>query len=201
MMRVLSAAASFEEEIKRSRFIARAVLVDQVEGIREQIEALSEAEANHNCWAWRFGEQYRFDDAGEPGGTAGRPILQAIDGHDLDRTLVVVARYFGGVKLGAGGLVRAYGGTASRCLDAASTRPLRVMLTVTLKVPFDSVSAVYTAMERCMAERQQEQYQADGAILAVRIAAAELSAFKSQVRDLTRGQANWIDEKKELAVD
>ena len=69
--------------------------------------ANSDPEATHNCWAYKIGQEYRFNDDGEPGGTAGRPILQAIEGQGMDRVAVLVVRWFGGVKLGAGGLVRA----------------------------------------------------------------------------------------------
>ena len=75
--------------------------------------------ANHNCWAFRIGQTYRFNDDGEPSGTAGKPILQAIDGQSLDHIAVVVTRWFGGTLLGSGGLIRAYGGTAAMCLRAA----------------------------------------------------------------------------------
>ncbi|CAM5191071.1 YigZ family protein [Oligella ureolytica] len=69
---------------------------------------------------------YRFNDDGEPGGTAGRPILAAIEGRDLTNIVVLVIRYYGGIKLGTGGLVRAYGGTAAKCLhDCAKTRDCR----------------------------------------------------------------------------
>src|SRR5690606_40308537 len=83
------------------------------------IAAHSDREANHNCWAWRIGQAYRFSDDGEPGGTGGKPILQAIDGQSLDRVAVVVTRWFGGILLGSGGLIRAYGGTAAMCLREA----------------------------------------------------------------------------------
>src|SRR3546814_18000784 len=79
-------------------------------------------DATHNCWAWRIGDDYRSNDDGEPAGTAGRPILAAIDGQGMDRVVVVVTRWFGGIKLGAGGLVRAYGGTAAECLRRAVGR-------------------------------------------------------------------------------
>src|SRR5690606_870518 len=72
----------------------------------------------------RIGQSYRFNDDGEPSGTAGKPILQAIDGQGLDRVVVVVTRWFGGVLLGSGGLVRAYGGTAALCLRNADKAPL-----------------------------------------------------------------------------
>jgi len=71
------------------------------------LAGLIDADATHNCWAWRYGTHSRSSDDGEPAGTAGRPILAAIDGQGLDRLLVVVTRWYGGIKLGAGGLVRA----------------------------------------------------------------------------------------------
>src|SRR5689334_10565916 len=79
-------------------------------------------DATHNCYAWRLapdGLQYRFADDGEPSGTAGKPILHSLQQRDLVNTLVVVTRYFGGTKLGAGGLARAYGDAANAALDHA----------------------------------------------------------------------------------
>src|SRR5699024_6278844 len=101
-----------EAEIKKSRFIARAAPVDDEAAALAFIERVIDPAANQNCWARLIGDSYRFDDAGEPGGTAGRPILQAIENQGYDRTVVVVTRFFGGIKLGTGGLARAYGGTA-----------------------------------------------------------------------------------------
>ncbi|MFC6616804.1 IMPACT family protein [Deinococcus radiophilus] len=76
-------------------------------------------DATHHCWAYRIGELYRFNDDGEPGGTAGAPILRAIEGQGVQHVMVIVVRYYGGVKLGTGGLVRAYGGAAAECLRTA----------------------------------------------------------------------------------
>ena len=81
------------------------------------IAAHRDASAGHNCWAWKCGAQYRFSDDGEPGGSAGRPILAAIEGQDMDCVAVLVSRWFGGIKLGTGGLARAWrrrGGACSR---------------------------------------------------------------------------------------
>src|SRR5690606_12577917 len=83
------------------------------------VAQVSDPAANHNCWAYRLGNEYRFNDDGEPGGTAGKPILQAIEGQGCDRVVVVVTRWFGAVKLGPGGLRRASGGCAAQCLRGA----------------------------------------------------------------------------------
>ena len=96
----LAAPASLEAEIKKSKFIARAVRVETSEEAMGRIREIALPDATHNCWAYKIGEEYRFSDDGEPGGSAGRPILAAIEGQGLDQILVVVTRYFGGTKLG-----------------------------------------------------------------------------------------------------
>jgi len=119
-MRTLTVPASFEVNIKRSRFIAHASRVDSQADTLEFYESVADPTATHNCWAWRLDYQYRFNDDGEPASTAGRPILSAIEGKGLDNVMVVVIRYFGGIKLGVGGLIRAYSGSTSKCLDQAN---------------------------------------------------------------------------------
>ena len=78
-MRILKAAHSYQEEIRKSRFLAQAVVLPSAEQATELIAQLSTPSASHNCWAWRCAQQYRFHDDGEPSGTAGRPILAAIE--------------------------------------------------------------------------------------------------------------------------
>ena len=102
---VLAAPATLRQEVKKSIFVANAANIAVPDAALDFVAAVSDRGATHNCWAYRIGQQYRFNDDGEPGGTAGRPILQAIDGQLMDRTVVVVTRWYGGIKLGAGGLV------------------------------------------------------------------------------------------------
>src|SRR5690625_4405222 len=120
----LKGPAQWEENIRRSRFLALADSVQTPEQAMAFIEAHSVPDATHNCWAYLIGDEYRFSDDGEPGGTAGRPILQAIQGQQCDQTVVLVIRWFGGTKLGTGGLVRAYGGCAAQCLRLADKTEL-----------------------------------------------------------------------------
>src|SRR5690625_1753942 len=108
--------SSHQAEIKKSRFVAQAAAIDNVEAALQFVRQTSDPEASHNCWAYRLGQEYRFNDDGEPSGSAGKPILAAIDGQNLDGVVVVVTRWFGGTKLGIGGLIRAYGGTAAACM-------------------------------------------------------------------------------------
>ncbi|KFA18047.1 hypothetical protein KWU_0120105, partial [Xanthomonas vasicola pv. musacearum NCPPB 4394] len=113
MLDTLAADAHHSLDIKHSRFLAHAAALDTPAHALEIVQRVSVPDATHNCWAYRFGQDYRSSDDGEPSGTAGRPILAAIDGQGFDRIVVVVTRWYGGIKLGAGGLVRAYGGTAA----------------------------------------------------------------------------------------
>ena len=108
------------DPIKGSRFVGLAAPVADEAAAEALIhEARTRwPDARHHCWAWRLrDDRTRSSDDGEPGGSAGRPILSMIEGHELHGVCVVVVRWFGGVKLGVGGLIRAYGGCAGKTLD------------------------------------------------------------------------------------
>ena len=113
-------------EIRKSRFVATLARVDSEDDVVALRDRVDTAGANHACWAFVLGsgpgQVVRCSDDGEPAGTAGVPILSAIQGRELVNAAVVVVRWFGGVKLGAGGLVRAYGGAATAVLDTAPLR-------------------------------------------------------------------------------
>lgn len=106
MPSTLQGLAEYREEIRKSRFHTIAAPVADEDEAQAFIAAHRDASAGHNCWAWKCGAQYRFSDDGEPGGSAGRPILAAIEGQDMDCVAVLVSRWFGGIKLGTGGLAR-----------------------------------------------------------------------------------------------
>ena len=115
----------FEHEVKKSRFIGIANHVASKEKAAQCIEAIRQEfpDATHHCWAYVVGNpetstQVRTDDDGEPSGTAGRPILNVVQHKNVGDILLVVVRYFGGIKLGAGGLVRAYSSTASGVMES-----------------------------------------------------------------------------------
>lgn len=119
-----------ETTIKKSRFVARLRRVDSEDDV-DALLALARKEhpgASHHCFAYLIGDEperriERSGDDGEPGGTAGAPMLNALKGRDLVNVAAVVSRYFGGVKLGAGGLVRAYSGAVTAAIDAVQLRP------------------------------------------------------------------------------
>lgn len=148
--RALAASSEAEIKIKGSRFIARAFPVRSEADVQETLAALRKDEytATHHCSAYRLGpggETFRHDDDGEPSGTAGVPILRRIDALDLTDTLVVVTRYYGGTKLGTGGLIRAYGEAAEEALAAATVREhvIRVPLRIRFEYP-DTSPAMHT---------------------------------------------------------
>lgn len=184
----LSGVGRSEIEIKKSRFVGTALPLPDVEQVGTLLQAASDAEARHNCWAWRHGQRYRFHDADEPAGTAGKPILAAIDGQRLDRVLVVVTRWFGGIKLGAGGLVRAYAQAAAEALRAAPTEVVVVLRSVRLSVPWKWRDAVTRLAHRCSATTIRWQDQLDGAHLTFQLPASQFSDFESAIRDLSAGQ-------------
>ncbi len=129
-------------KIKGSRFLAciapcqdRDAAASFVESIRREFH-----DARHVCSAWRLGlgdQDFRFDDDGEPNGSAGRPILQQIDGHGLSNCVVAVVRWFGGTKLGVGGLVRAYGQAAAEALGRAEIETVVLKERILVRFPYE----------------------------------------------------------------
>nr|WP_244182347.1 YigZ family protein [Gluconacetobacter entanii] len=136
-----------------------------------------------------MGQAYRSDDDGEPGGTAGRPILQVIEGHGFDHTVVVVTRWFGGIKLGAGGLVRAYGGTAAECLRTAPSRPIVPMVGLTFHCGFSDHALIRARLLAMDATIDDETFGADGVDLRITLPQAREEEVRARVTDITRGQA------------
>ena len=191
MTDTLAAPATHALEVRHSRFLAHAAPVDAPATAMAFIARASEPEATHNCWAWRIGQEYRSSDDGEPAGTGGRPILAAIDGQGCDRVAVVVTRWYGGIKLGAGGLVRAYGGTAAECLRLAERRPLVAMAALELACAFEDLGAVHVALTAHAAEKTGERFEADGAHLALSLPAARVEALQARLRDATRDRVRF----------
>ncbi|WP_199093253.1 YigZ family protein [Bosea sp. ASV33] len=178
------------QDIKKSRFVAAAAPVADEAAAKDFIAAQSDPEANHNCWAWRFGQSYRFNDDGEPSGTAGKPILAAIDGQGLDGIAVVVTRWFGGILLGSGGLIRAYGGTAALCLREAGKVELVETATASITCPFSDLMRVQARLAALAGVQMREQAFTDkGAILTISAPKSEIDGVTRLVTDLTSGRA------------
>ncbi len=184
----LTAPASFELEVKKSRFIAHAAPVATPEAALRFFSENAQRDATHNCWAYRIGAHYRFSDDNEPAGTAGRPMLAAIDSQRCDRTGVLVIRWFGGIKLGAGGLARAYGGAAAECLRRAKRAPIVEFVQASLHSPFEHIGTVHALLAAHEAGKTAERYDADGVELRIELPAGRLPALAATLRDATRGQ-------------
>ncbi|MNE31132.1 uncharacterized protein, YigZ family [Pseudomonas linyingensis] len=188
----LQAPAEYREEIRKSRFLALAAPVDSPQAAQAFIEQHSDRAASHNCWAWKCGAQHRFSDDGEPGGTAGRPILAAIEGQDCDQVAVLVIRWYGGIQLGTGGLARAYGGSAAKCLQGGARIELVARLQARCQVPFAELARVKARLAEWQVAIEREDFDASGALLHLALPVGQLEAVRQQLADLSRGQLRLI---------
>ena len=191
-MLTLAATVSHTQEVRKSRFLAHATHVADETEAMAFFARVADAGATHNCWAWRQGSRYRSHDDGEPGGTAGRPILAAIDGQGLDQVAVLVTRWFGGIKLGAGGLVRAYGGTAAQCLQLAPQRAVIALRALQLHCGFEHTGAIHALLSQHQAQKISENYRADGIDIELWVPESRCAPLCDAVRDATRGQARVL---------
>jgi len=189
-MLTLNKPATFEEVIKKSRFIGHAACVTSQAESLDFYESVIDPQATHNCWAWRINSQVRSSDDGEPSGTAGRPMLNVIERRGLDNVMVVVTRYYGGIKLGVGGLVRAYSGTVAKCLDRAGVIELFPMSEYTIKIGFEWASSLHGVLERFSAEKLDESYDNEGLNLKIRCRDVDYGKLSASLRDTCRGQVS-----------
>ncbi|WP_298053696.1 YigZ family protein [uncultured Paenalcaligenes sp.] len=180
-----------EEDIKKSRFLALAGPANTAAEAMSFLEQHSVPEATHNCWAYKIGDEYRFNDDGEPGGTAGRPMLQAIEGQDCDRVVVLVIRWFGGVKLGTGGLIRAYGGVAASCLRLAPKSPIIALQTIQCSCEYSDSDRVRSRFAQYKAQMLSENFGATGVEWLLALPLDEVDAFEQTFTNLTSGQGFW----------
>ena len=192
MPHTLVTPIEFVQDIKKSRFIGRAAPIASEEEAKTFLASVSDPTANHNCWAWRTGQAYRFSDDGEPSGTAGKPILQAIDGQDLDGIVVVVTRFFGGILLGSGGLMRAYGGTAAQMLRAAEKREIIPMVTGECAVSFSDLALIKARLTAIARLTLAEAFTAEGVNLTVTLRQGDEDQAARLVQDLTSGRSSLI---------
>jgi uncharacterized YigZ family protein len=184
------------EKVKGSRFLATAIPVAGADAAAAFVARVRAElrDATHNCWAWRLdadGRTYRFSDDGEPGGSAGRPILQQIEGRELAFTAVVVTRYFGGTKLGVGGLVRAYGKAAAAVLDAAPRRTVEVTVRVLLELPYECNGALQALLAARGFAVAGAEYGAH-VRLALDVPVGRVDEFRREARDRTAGRVRFL---------
>lgn len=183
----IAAPITFEEEIKKSRFQAIAVPVDNEQAVKTFLEQQRDPSTTHQCWAWKIGHQLRFNDDGEPSGTAGRPILATIEGNELTNVLVLVNRWYGGIKLGTGGLVRAYGGCAGQCLALAEKIELIEKKMVQFACQFNEWAILQYELNSQQIE-YREDYTANGVVVQALLQIHQIDPLRLKLQDVSRGR-------------
>jgi uncharacterized YigZ family protein len=187
MVYTLVSETIFEEDIKKSRFQAIAAPVENEQQVKMFLEKHLDLTTTHQCWAWKIGHNVRFNDDGEPSGTAGRPILATIEGNDLTNAIVLVNRWYGGIKLGTGGLVRAYGGCAGQCLLLAEKIELIEKKKIYFQCQFSEWSIFQYELNTQDIE-YKEQYTADGVEVEALLQIHQIDPLKLKIQDVTRGR-------------
>lgn len=194
-----------EQTIKRSRFIARVRWANTEEEAREAVRdiARSDPSANHHCWAYRVGAPFAreyFSDAGEPSGTAGKPILGALQREDVTNTVVVVTRHFGGIKLGVRGLIEAYGKTATAALLVSGKKREQLGIEIEAHIAYDGQRPLFYQLQ-LLGIDEGDIHTQYGAVVQIRFT-APLSQ-REEVQDLFQGYGhkgwvldwNWVEEE------
>ncbi|QHE63363.1 YigZ family protein [Rossellomorea vietnamensis] len=181
-----------EITIERSRFITYVNRVETEEEAQEFIATIKKKhhDANHNCSAYMIGEQnmiQKANDDGEPSGTAGVPMLEVLKKRDLKDTVVVVTRYFGGIKLGAGGLIRAYGRAVSEGLNATGIVERRLMRVMKTKIDYTWLGKVENEV-RSSHYHLKDIHYLDAVEVEVYVEEASKDQFVDWMTELTNGQ-------------
>jgi uncharacterized YigZ family protein len=186
----LAATQINELDIRKSRFIAYAIPVADREAAMRELRRLRDEHptATHVCWALLAGGQSGMSDDGEPSGTAGRPILEVLRHHDLDGVLAAVVRYYGGIKLGAGGLVRAYTDAIASALQRAERVERIPQAQLVVELGYADEARVRRWMEQEQVALVSSAYDA-GVRLVMQLPATALDAARERLRDLTLGKA------------
>ena len=179
-------------EIQKSKFITHLRHVDSEEEARAFIQTMKKKyfDARHNCSAYVLGEnadKQKSNDDGEPGGTGGNPILEVIKKNDLTNVVVVVTRYFGGIKLGAGGLIRAYSHAAVLGIEAATILAMTPFIKLDASVSYDLLATVEHWMRQNEIRSLEADY-AENVILHLLIEPAQLESVEAALTDLTAGR-------------
>ena len=192
VFRCAASYARVEIKVKGSRFIAKVFPVAEAAEAEEKIAGIRKREfsASHHCTAYRVGpdaQLFRFNDDGEPSGTAGQPILRQIEGRELTNTLVVVTRYYGGTKLGTGGLIRAYGEAASEGLDAAGEKKNVISEHLYVSFDYDDTSPAMYVLQQFDAEVIASTYS-EKTELTVAVPRSQASAFEAAFIDALSGR-------------
>lgn len=190
----LAAAGRSDTEIKKSRFLGLVMPMADRTAAQATLAALraEHPQAAHVCWALLAGGHSAANDDGEPSGTAGRPMLDVLRHQDLEQVLAVVVRYYGGIKLGAGGLVRAYTDSVAQALIGAEKVAIVPRQALTVRVPYAQEGAVRRLLQEAGAELGEVEH-ADAVALGFSVRISDAPALMQRIADACHGAAKWLD--------
>ncbi|MBG5949352.1 IMPACT family protein [Proteus terrae] len=188
----------FSEEIKKSRFITFIAHTEGIDAAKAYIQSIKEQfpDARHHCWAFVAGrpddsQQLGFSDDGEPTGTAGKPILAPLLGSEMGEVTAVVVRYFGGIKLGTGGLVRAYGSGVQQALKLLPTKTKVPQLRFCVACEYSLVSLLEQVVEQYHGQVLSSEYT-DKVTFILSLPAVHSGEVEVKLRDISRGSMQLI---------
>ncbi len=184
-----------EIKVKGSRFIGQTIESDSVERAQSELEQIRKREyaATHNCFAYAVGipgenASFKYSDDGEPGGTAGRPIYDVICGSGITNILLVVTRYFGGTKLGTGGLVKAYSEAAKLALESSGVKENFVTGKIKVDIEFSAYDSLLKAIHRNAARETKADFS-DRVSVQIEVRLSKVEPLIAEIIELSRGKA------------
>ncbi|MCH2112857.1 MAG: IMPACT family protein [Planctomycetes bacterium] len=182
-----------EYEDRGSRFLGYLFRAPDEAALKARLQVAKQEhpKARHWCWAWKIGGALRFDDDGEPSGTAGRPMLQVLEGSGLDEVAAICVRYFGGVKLGTGGLARAYSGATSRAMKSLEVVEIIPRTFGEFHLPFDLFGLRDEMNHRFPGVEMKGDHAERGWVGELSLPTSEVEDFQNWLRDQSRGSATW----------
>ncbi len=194
--------ARIETKVKGSKFIGEATVVKNVSEAKEQLEKIRKREYNatHHCSAWRVGIgqdiEFKYSDDGEPGGTAGKPIFDCIVGKELTNVMVVVTRYYGGTKLGTGGLVRSYSEAALLALEKAGKKTNYITDRIRLTIDFSYYDQTLKLLEKFEIKQTESDF-AEKVSMEIEVRTSLTEQVEQEITDLTRGTVQIEKQNKD----
>lgn len=189
--RMIARDGQHETEIRKSRFICSMFRVSDEDEARAHVEAARKQywNANHNCTAWAIGpglKLQRSSDDGEPSGTAGIPMLEVLRRREMTDTLAIVTRYFGGIKLGSSGLIRAYGGAVSSAIDDIGVVEIKPLQVLAFAAPYDDAGRIENAIRANDFGLEDVRYSTDVTFELV-MPMDRVEMFRHWIGELTNG--------------
>lgn len=193
--RTIKEDSQYEIEIKKSRFICFLKRIESEEEAKDFIQRIKKEhwKANHNCSAFVFGDRseiQRSSDDGEPSGTAGVPMLEVLKKNELINVCAVVTRYFGGTKLGAGGLIRAYSGSVAETIAATGIVEGRLQQEIFVELDYSNWGKMENFITNEQIATKETQYT-DQVLVTCMVDKSEIKKFEAVVTDLMNGQVNF----------